>query len=1263
MPFRTLELSQEIADLVAQFAAGIKAQNAIGLYDINRAAQNILIPVFREAYDFKHLRSLDIGSQTFPAVDLGDDVARTAIQITTERELEKIKHTLKMFVHHKLYERFDRLVIFILGEKQRSYSQKSCDAITDKMLEFNCNKDVLDFKDLLSQISTLPLERKDRIQQILRSEGYGPPEVVAFVDRFANEQADFVWNQAADRKFFIKRERQSQELRQILAAREYTVHVDGEAGSGKSMFVRSEFAAFVKGKLKHRQCSLFVDCIWLLESDQLRHTPLASLSSIVKDERSSIWDTLNAIADRLREKGVRITVFLDTVDAAAITKARNRVLYWLLEESATHGINVVATCRSLEAKRYLISGRNLKPLRLGDFSFYETTDAIRTYVNHFYIALSPVLRATAEEAIFCHLSNSQFSDICRRPVTLKMLFEAFPRQPPTQALNRSQLFDLYWRKKVRGEDADRNFRSSPVQRLKLVESVAMSCYRHCTVAVLQGDYASIVDSTVGGTEASDDLQSESVIATDNNGTIPYYYFFHQSFLEHAIARAILNLDKRQLDQYVDALLAPLHGAIDIAPNFVILQEIGVLSQYQDKTKEVGYRVFTELVTNESPDSRGIAALLWCRMPELPQQIISLKKEVELQSAFFYACLSELHNAPVSKIHRYVDALTAGPWCHGDLRLRLEVMQCLARVASLVPDSVRYILEKEDIHRIALSPRPGDEARPLIEKLIEIYGAFIGVEDAFACDRLNDIYTAVLMDGKRSFLVKYVGDRCFLSKSACQLLITLLWTHERRAHKSQRATREAFGVALAPLTDWLSDSVVRMGILESSCVEIRGRLLSILRHRVLQGRTSAADAFSIINDITTADHLGEISANLLQPLADDDVSGIVYGVVEALVHLLLVNTDGSGGLRKKHLLVALQRFVIDESIADYVLFASGLRAIAVNDLTDEEYSLLLICYRWKSTDVTALFANAVIEQDKSLRYLTIPRFDVAGLLPVLIFNAIRQDLTARQRKRITQFFAHFEDEMSDSLQFEVCEWLSDTANTGSSVLRSHALAILPRYLLGISNPTLRTQLVQKQSQKWLLFRRDIDAATLANFYAEVIAFSDNAEGFLDKLHLNARLILAERPTTSWKHTRLGAWRIIVRLSKMGHPVNVVELLDEQLQKSLSKEEAVFAASLVFSSLQLTTSELWGYSRRLSETLFEGTLAQRDLAAALRGGLKRCIADPPTRSMIISEIEGLNDIFQSQVVRELIKCPDFDSRSLSLISLKQRANHVLLNRAQH
>lgn len=98
---------------------------------------------------------------------MGDEHARVAIQITSTSGLEKVKETLRKFLSHGLDKDYDRVIIYILTEKQKSYSSISLEEILQGRFSFDVEKDILDYTDILHEVSFFEIHKAKKLVEIL----------------------------------------------------------------------------------------------------------------------------------------------------------------------------------------------------------------------------------------------------------------------------------------------------------------------------------------------------------------------------------------------------------------------------------------------------------------------------------------------------------------------------------------------------------------------------------------------------------------------------------------------------------------------------------------------------------------------------------------------------------------------------------------------------------------------------------------------------------------------------------------------------------------------------------------------------------------------------------------------------------------------------------------------------------------------------------------------------------------------------------------
>lgn len=165
------ELLQRSSTLLGRFAHEVKVANAMGLFDINTVAEDFLIPVFKIAYDCPDLCNQNRIQMNFPAVDLGCKTSRTSIQITSDSSSNKVCETLEKFDSHNLGNDFVRLYVYVITERQNSYSsQKLIDAAKKLPIKFDTSTNILDYRDLSKKLSELTNEQIECINEHLEEE-------------------------------------------------------------------------------------------------------------------------------------------------------------------------------------------------------------------------------------------------------------------------------------------------------------------------------------------------------------------------------------------------------------------------------------------------------------------------------------------------------------------------------------------------------------------------------------------------------------------------------------------------------------------------------------------------------------------------------------------------------------------------------------------------------------------------------------------------------------------------------------------------------------------------------------------------------------------------------------------------------------------------------------------------------------------------------------------------------------------------------------
>lgn len=170
-----LDLINEFRELLGQLRKEVESASAMQLYDTHKIAEQVICGVMRELYSLSHLRNLNSEQSNFPGIDLADDVARIAVQVTATTDLAKIKSTLETFLGHELHKNYDRVIVYVLTKKQSSYSQSAIDTITDGHFSFSATADVIDYQDLSARAAQVEPKELQKALNVLKDYLHGAP--------------------------------------------------------------------------------------------------------------------------------------------------------------------------------------------------------------------------------------------------------------------------------------------------------------------------------------------------------------------------------------------------------------------------------------------------------------------------------------------------------------------------------------------------------------------------------------------------------------------------------------------------------------------------------------------------------------------------------------------------------------------------------------------------------------------------------------------------------------------------------------------------------------------------------------------------------------------------------------------------------------------------------------------------------------------------------------------------------------------------------
>jgi len=129
----------------------IELANCINLYDLNIYSESFFCDLLNLIYGYK-LRNINFIEKNAQSIDLGDDESkiRISVQVTSDTSSIKIKETIEKFISNKYYEKYDRLIILILGNKKNYTTAFD----TQEKFIFSKVNDIIDIQTLIQSIQS-----------------------------------------------------------------------------------------------------------------------------------------------------------------------------------------------------------------------------------------------------------------------------------------------------------------------------------------------------------------------------------------------------------------------------------------------------------------------------------------------------------------------------------------------------------------------------------------------------------------------------------------------------------------------------------------------------------------------------------------------------------------------------------------------------------------------------------------------------------------------------------------------------------------------------------------------------------------------------------------------------------------------------------------------------------------------------------------------------------------------------------------------------
>ena len=465
--------------------------------------------------------------------------------MSTEPNSRKIKETLRKFVEHGLYEKYDHLIIYILTEKQRTYQGQGFDEIIRGKFSFDKENDIRDYQDLLKEISGFSsVDKLRRVENILE-EHFGETEYARPLDPGTQddtsedpldwlEKVNNLWGEELA-TIRINRETLRSDLQDFVLRGNGAVI--GSPGVGKTYLLKELRQSLKSAGIPHL----------LLPIDQLEDGTNKTLQQELSYEGDLI-EKLKSIPVS-EQKGI---LLFDAFDAARNEQTRKRFLRLIRHaiDKLSESWNVVVTVRTYDAQK----SQELLDL----FGNFDNTDLTQYHskgilCRHFTI---PPLNEDEIRQAFDQISDlesvyndgsEEFKQLLANPFNLWLLEKILKTSQEdldfSQIHSEVQLLGLFWQRRVAAG------RDEP-HHLFILEQMAHRMVKERSLTVRQYDvYEDLGLDNPARQRAWNELLSGEILAKVSS-TGQRIAFSHNILFDYAISVLLIEDEPQQLERFV-----------------------------------------------------------------------------------------------------------------------------------------------------------------------------------------------------------------------------------------------------------------------------------------------------------------------------------------------------------------------------------------------------------------------------------------------------------------------------------------------------------------------------------------------------------------------------------------------------------------------------------------------------------------------------------------------------------------------------------------
>lgn len=156
---------------MSYFHSYLKMSNYESYYDVNNIAEGFIMNLLNILYSL-NLKDMNQVKRNYPGIDLGDEKEGIAVQVTSRRDIKKIKDTYDKIFKNKISDKIvadifsKKIYFFILDMEHIKLDNKTIESINKHAKGRFSGEDIITLKDIITEIRDLYDNDYNKFQMI-----------------------------------------------------------------------------------------------------------------------------------------------------------------------------------------------------------------------------------------------------------------------------------------------------------------------------------------------------------------------------------------------------------------------------------------------------------------------------------------------------------------------------------------------------------------------------------------------------------------------------------------------------------------------------------------------------------------------------------------------------------------------------------------------------------------------------------------------------------------------------------------------------------------------------------------------------------------------------------------------------------------------------------------------------------------------------------------------------------------------------------------